>query len=150
GIMAPEYLRENIVSNKVDVFSFGQLVLETISGGITYGLVSNAYRNLNYQVWRNWLEGTPSNIIDPRINVDSSSITRFIEIGLLCIQEDAADRPTMEQVVDMLLYNSPVSLLIPKVPAWVISEISNDISSDDISSNHGDYDSVAVEELGPR
>ena len=66
-------------------------------------------------------------------------MTRFIQIGLLCIQEDAADRPTMEQVVDMLLDNSSVALLIPKFPAWVIVD---------------DYDSVAVEEfaleLGPR
>ncbi|PWA70328.1 serine-threonine/tyrosine-protein kinase catalytic domain-containing protein [Artemisia annua] len=154
-IMAPEYIRENILSNKVDVFSFGLLVLETISGRRTiscYG--SKANRMLNYHIWRNWLKGTPSNIIDPRINVDSCSMTRFIEIGLLCIQEDAADRPTMEQVVDILLEKSYVALLIPKVPAWVISEYSNDTSSDDISSNDDDYDSVAVEEfaleLGPR
>nr|GEY33015.1 serine-threonine/tyrosine-protein kinase catalytic domain-containing protein [Tanacetum cinerariifolium] len=108
----------------------------------------------DFTVWRNWLKGTPSNIIDPRINVDSSSMIRFIEIGLLCIQEDAADRPKMEQVVDMLLDNSSAALLIPKVPAWVISEESNDTSSDNITSNHGDYDYVAVEEfaleLGPR
>nr|GEU59364.1 kinase-like domain-containing protein [Tanacetum cinerariifolium] len=107
-----------------------------------------------FKVWRNWLKGTPSNIIDPRINVDSSSMIRFIEIGLLCIQEDAADRPTMEQVVDMLLDNSSAALLIPKIPAWVISEESNDTSSDNVTSNHDDYDSVAVEEfaleLGPR
>ncbi|GJZ04216.1 serine-threonine/tyrosine-protein kinase catalytic domain-containing protein [Tanacetum coccineum] len=152
--MAPEYVRENILSNKVDVFSFGLLVLETISGGEIYGYVSEKNRNLDYQVWRNWLEGTPSNIIDSRIYVDSSSMTRFIQIGLLCIQEDAADRPTMEQVVDMLLDESSVALLIPKVPAWVISEDSDTTSSEDISSNHYDYDSVAVEEfeleLGPR
>ncbi|GJR01534.1 kinase RLK-Pelle-CrRLK1L-1 family protein [Tanacetum coccineum] len=115
-IMAPEYSKGNICSNKVDVFSFGILVLETISG-------RNLDRKLNYQVWRNWLKGTPSNIIDPRINVNSSSMTRFIEIGLLCIQEDAAYRPTMEQVVDMLVDKSSVALLIRKVPAWVTTRV---------------------------
>ena len=73
-------------------------------------------------------------------------MTRFIQIGLLCIQEDAADRPTMEQVVDMLLDNSSVALLIPKVPAWVTSEDSNDTSSNEFASVIS-YDYVAVEEF---
>ncbi|KAM0020348.1 putative non-specific serine/threonine protein kinase [Helianthus debilis subsp. tardiflorus] len=66
-------------------------------------------------VERNWLEGTVFNIINPRIDVDSSTMTRFIEIGLLCVQEDAADRPTMEEVVGMLLGSSSLTLPVSKL-----------------------------------
>ncbi|GKG37620.1 hypothetical protein Tco_0456843, partial [Tanacetum coccineum] len=47
----------------------------------------------------------------------------------------------------MLVDKSSVALLIRKVPAWVISEDSDATSSEDISSNHYDYDSVAAEEF---
>ncbi|KAL4588453.1 hypothetical protein LXL04_001343 [Taraxacum kok-saghyz] len=53
-------------------------------------------------VWRNWFEGKCSNIIRRGLHVESSSITRIIHIGLLCVQTDAADRPTMKEVVSML------------------------------------------------
>ncbi|KAI3803268.1 hypothetical protein L1987_31418 [Smallanthus sonchifolius] len=59
---------------------------------------------------RNWLEGTLSDIIDPRIDVDSILMTKFVEIGLLCVQEDASVRPKMEEVVDMLLGTSSLTL----------------------------------------
>lgn len=68
------------------------------------------------------MEGTSSNILDPRIHGNPSSITRFIHIGLLCVQEDADKRPTMEEVVGMLTNSSSINLPIPKeyVPPWMI------------------------------
>ncbi|KAI3803267.1 hypothetical protein L1987_31417 [Smallanthus sonchifolius] len=54
--------------------------------------------------------GTLSDIIDPRIDVDSILMTKFVEIGLLCVQEDASVRPKMEEVVDMLLGTSSLTL----------------------------------------
>ncbi|KAF5787823.1 putative protein kinase RLK-Pelle-DLSV family [Helianthus annuus] len=59
---------------------------------------------------RNWWEGTLSNIIDPRIDIDSFFMTKFVKIGLLCVQENATFRPTMEEVVDMLLGTSSPAL----------------------------------------
>lgn len=44
--MAPEYIAENILSTKVDVFSFGLLVLETISGRTAYSFRYDANENL--------------------------------------------------------------------------------------------------------
>ena len=66
------------------------------------------------QVWSNWVEGTYSNIVDPRINtnVDSTVMKSLIQIGLLCIQ-DGKDRPTMEEVVGMLIGTSSIDLPIP-------------------------------------
>lgn len=68
------------------------------------------------------MEETYSNIIDPKIDVDSSSMIRFIEIGLLCVQEDPSVRPTMEEVVDMLLGNTSLTLLVSQMHARIIKE----------------------------
>ena len=88
--------------------------------------------------------GTSSSITDTRINVDSNLITRFIEIGLLCTQWDATDRPTIEEVVDMLLGNSSPTLRLYTIQARPI--INNEID-DWIIDNTDDYDTGAVEEF---
>lgn len=77
-------------------------------------------------------------------------MTRFIHIGLLCIQDDPVDRPTMEEVVDMLLVDSSVALPTLKVPAWMIEDDSDDPDDsndlDYITSIHDDDDdSVALQ-----
>ena len=65
------------------------------------------------------MEGTYSNIVDPRIsiNVDPTFMKRLIQIGLLCIQY-GKDRPTMEEVVGMLLGTSSIDLPILEKPVW--------------------------------
>lgn len=68
------------------------------------------------------MEGTLSNIIDPRIDVGSSSFTSFFEIGLLCVQADPLDRPTMEEVVSMLRDSSSLDLPVTKMRAMIIRE----------------------------
>ncbi|KAF5776753.1 putative protein kinase RLK-Pelle-DLSV family [Helianthus annuus] len=110
GYRAPEYLIKGVLSTKADVYSVGVLILEAVTAKRTPDCMF-PFRNVE----RNWLEGTVSNIIDPRIDVDSSTMTRFIEIGLLCVQENAADRPTMEEVVGMLLGSSSLTLLVSKL-----------------------------------
>ncbi|KAJ9538316.1 hypothetical protein OSB04_031049 [Centaurea solstitialis] len=96
-----EYLR------KADVFAFGMLVLEIIRGQRSDG-------NFIHYAWRHWWKGKASNIIDPTMDVDSSIITRCIQIALLCVQEDADERPSMAEVVVMLLKGSSLTLRIPK------------------------------------
>ncbi|KAI3711912.1 hypothetical protein L1987_70461 [Smallanthus sonchifolius] len=118
--VAPEYTSFANMSTKADVYSLGVLVLETITGTPEFMFP------LKY-VERKWLDGTLSDIIDPRIDIDSSSITRFFEIGLLCVQKLAKDRPTMEEVVGMLLGSLSHSLPVSKMRARVTGECSNSV-----------------------
>jgi hypothetical protein len=70
------------------------------------------------QAWRNWREGKAINIIDPSLsNISKDEIMRWIHIGLLCIQENIVDRPTMASVALMLNSNS-LTLSIPSKPAY--------------------------------
>lgn len=70
------------------------------------------------QAWRNWREGTALNLVDPTLGSGSRpEMIRCIHIGLLCVQENVADRPTMASVVLMLNSNS-LTLPVPKQPAF--------------------------------
>ncbi|KAK4267935.1 hypothetical protein QN277_024653 [Acacia crassicarpa] len=104
GYMAPEYALHGQFSIKSDVFSFGILVLEIISGKKNNSVYDEEdARDLLSFAWKNWREGTTYNLVDPILNNGSrNEIMRCIHIGLLCVEENVADRPTMAQLVLML------------------------------------------------
>ncbi|KAL3740518.1 hypothetical protein ACJRO7_021750 [Eucalyptus globulus] len=131
GYMAPEYAMHGNFSIKSDVFSFGVLVLEIVSGQRNNLFqVSNNTKVLTSYVWKNWREGTISNIIDPCITFSlSTEIVRCVHIGLLCVQENVANRPTMTSVLLMLNSHS-VTPQVPSQPAFFLhSGNESDMSS---------------------
>ncbi|KAD2393990.1 hypothetical protein E3N88_40967 [Mikania micrantha] len=140
--LAPEYMMYGDLSTKADVYSFGVLILQIITG--RKNMTSDIFPWGRLEtVKKNWLEETLSDIIDPRIDVDSSSMTSFVEIGLLCLQEDAADRPIMEEVVSMLVDRSSLALPVAKMREMITTtrEHATGISSplDDDDSYDGYY-----------
>ncbi|XP_022886512.1 putative receptor-like protein kinase At4g00960 [Olea europaea var. sylvestris] len=163
GYMAPEYVMHGQFSVKSDVFSFGVLVLEIICGQKT-----NNFRNRESMddllscVWKNWHEGTAANIIDPVLRASLNSlrdILRCIHIGLLCVQENSTNRPTMASVV-LMLSSSSLTLSVPLQPAFFLPgsfdlEISlpceNGSSNDQSNNNaHLSTNDVSMSELYPR
>ncbi|KAK7269966.1 hypothetical protein RIF29_22791 [Crotalaria pallida] len=112
GYMAPEYALHGQFSVKSDVFSFGVLVLEIVCGTKNSGV-----EDLVGHAWKNWREGTVANIVDPSITEGSrNEIMRCIHIGLLCVQENVADRPTMASIL-LMLNSYSVTLPLPSQPA---------------------------------
>ncbi|XP_034933308.1 cysteine-rich receptor-like protein kinase 29 [Populus alba] len=119
GYMAPEYVIRGHFSVKSDVYSFGVLVLEIVSGRKIGGSgIGDDGEDLLTYSWRKWNDGTPLDIIDPTLNIGPrSEIMRCINIGLVCVQENEALRPTMAQV-SMMLSNYSVTLAAPSKPAF--------------------------------
>ncbi|KAK4284430.1 hypothetical protein QN277_001263 [Acacia crassicarpa] len=141
GYMAPEYVIHGQCSMKSDVYSFGVLVLEIISGKKNNSFFNENFYGLLEFAWQNWRQGNGSNIIDPLlINDDSGNeIMRCIHVGLLCVQENAVDRPTMASVGVMLSSHS-LSLPVPSKPAFLMnstSSILKDSSSEATRSSEG-------------
>ncbi|XXG69380.1 hypothetical protein AAC387_Pa06g2267 [Persea americana] len=122
GYMAPEYAMEGLFSVKSDVFSFGVLVLEILSGrkNNRFYVLGNAQSLLQY-TWRLWNEGRGLEVLDPLMleSCSTSEALRWIHIGLLCVQEDAADRPTMSTIV-VMLGSENVTLPQPTRPAFSV------------------------------
>ncbi|XP_034892299.1 cysteine-rich receptor-like protein kinase 14 isoform X2 [Populus alba] len=121
GYIAPEYAWQGQFSDKSDVFSFGVLVLEIVSGQKPSFRNGDDIENLTSHAWRRWREGAALDLIDPILrNGSTAEMMRCIHIGLLCVQENVADRPTMASVV-LMLSNSSLTLQIPFEPALFIS-----------------------------
>ncbi|XP_031126160.1 putative receptor-like protein kinase At4g00960 isoform X2 [Ipomoea triloba] len=120
GYLAPEYLQKGELSIKTDVYSFGVLVLEIICGQKCFDVLNERTigRFLTSYAWKQWINGSPSNIIHPMLRGVSSpvdDIIKCIQVALLCIQVKAEDRPTMSEVVQMLS-NLSMSLPVPLAP----------------------------------
>nr|GME00622.1 putative receptor-like protein kinase At4g00960 [Ipomoea batatas] len=123
GYIAPEYARFGTYSDKSDVYSFGVLVLEIISGQRNTIQSGNSRKDLLSEVWTEWEKGSTLNVIDRLLKVPSSpkeEIKRCIHVALLCVQENAIDRPKMSEVHDMLSRNylPPMKLPKPSVPGF--------------------------------
>ncbi|KAK7280220.1 hypothetical protein RJT34_25282 [Clitoria ternatea] len=144
GYMAPEYAMHGQFSVKSDVFSFGVLVLEILSGRKNHGIRHE--ENIEYLLsfaWRNWRNGLATNIIDPILNSGSQSeMMRCIHIGLLCVQENVADRPTMIAVVRMLNGDS-ITLPIPTEPAFYMENRSGNLQD----MQQWEFTSTATQQL---
>ncbi|XP_074364761.1 cysteine-rich receptor-like protein kinase 10 isoform X2 [Apium graveolens] len=169
GYMAPEYAMYGQFSAKSDVFSFGVLILEILSGQKNHSFQNGQnVEDLASFAWKNWKEGAPSNVVDPVLRNCSGSIhemIRCIHIGLLCVQENVADRPTMASVV-LMLNSFSVTIPVPSEPAFfmqsssthevalptntVISRVSN--KSSNIKSNSDNYsiNETSFSDLYPR
>ncbi|XP_030513640.1 G-type lectin S-receptor-like serine/threonine-protein kinase At4g27290 isoform X2 [Rhodamnia argentea] len=133
GYMAPEYAIDGLFSVKSDVFSFGILILEIISGKRNRGLF-HSNQNLIGHAWRLYAEGRPLDLIDPCLDRSCilSEVLRCIHLSFLCLQHHPEDRPSMASVVVML--GSESALPPPKQPGFLIDR--NPFEGDSSSSKH--------------
>ncbi|KAJ0989149.1 hypothetical protein J5N97_007505 [Dioscorea zingiberensis] len=113
GYMAPEYAMNGYLSAKADVFSFGVLILEIVSGrkNLDRQLDEERVDLLTY-TWKLFGEERTLELVDPSLaSYNSEQAALCIQIGLLCCQALVADRPDMYSVHLML---SSDSFTLPK------------------------------------
>ncbi|PRQ20742.1 putative protein kinase RLK-Pelle-DLSV family [Rosa chinensis] len=121
GYMSPEYAMGGIFSEKSDVYSFGVLVLEIISGkkNVSFYCYDQQLGFLAY-VWKLWNEGRALELVDEVLgdSYSSSEVMTCVHVGLLCVQDNAPDRPTMTDVASIL--SSEKDGPHPKRPVFTI------------------------------
>ncbi|KAJ6999617.1 hypothetical protein NC653_010369 [Populus alba x Populus x berolinensis] len=101
------------------------------------------------EVWDLWREGRALEVVDTLMgdSYPEDQVLRCIQIGLLCVQESAMDRPSMSDVVFML--SNDTSLPSPKQPAFVTKE--SYYSGDPLTSEGShSINEVTITMLGPR
>ncbi|KAK7324621.1 hypothetical protein VNO77_28335 [Canavalia gladiata] len=119
GYMPPEYAVHGHFSMKSDVFSFGVIILEIVSGKKNRGFSDpEHFLNLLGHAWRLWTEGRPTKLMDAFLGerCTPSEVIRCIHVGLLCVQQRPEDRPDMSAVILML--NGEKLLPQPKAPGF--------------------------------
>ncbi|XP_059633859.1 putative receptor protein kinase ZmPK1 [Cornus florida] len=119
GYMAPEWVFNLPITSKVDVYSFGIVVLEMVTGKSAITSV-NAIGNEGEMKQRRlvkWVREKRSRgalmtslikeIIDPMMNgnYDMDKMEILVGVALHCVEEDKDARPTMSQVIEMLLHH---------------------------------------------
>ncbi|KAL8045124.1 hypothetical protein ABFX02_08G092600 [Erythranthe guttata] len=143
GYMSPEYAMHGNFSIKSDVFSFGVLVLEIMSGQKNRSIrIGDNVEDLLTFTWKNWREGTTENMIDPVLRAAGTDSLRdmikCIHIGLLCVQENAAKRPTMASIL-LMLSSSTMTMPVPSEPAFFMTSTFGQDTS--LSHNYDDSNS---------
>ncbi|CAN6199283.1 unnamed protein product [Urochloa humidicola] len=124
GYMAPEYAVQGRVSPKVDVFSFGVLLLEIVTRRRNSSSYDCDTVNLLSDVWNCWTKGTMPQMLDQTLEGYSrTQALRCIQIGLLCAQPDPDDRPDIASVVAMLTRDN-MELQAPAQPAFYFGRAS--------------------------
>ncbi|KAF2544647.1 hypothetical protein F2Q68_00031656 [Brassica cretica] len=134
GYMSPEYAWAGLFSEKSDIYSFGVLMLEIISGEkISRFTFGDERKGLVAYAWESWCESGGFNLLDRDLNHSCKAyeVSRCVQVGLLCVQHEAADRPNTLQVMSMI--TSTTDLPIPKQPIFAVQtqnvETSNDVST---------------------
>ncbi|KAE8686675.1 Cysteine-rich receptor-like protein kinase 25 [Hibiscus syriacus] len=156
GYMSPEYAMHGQFSVKSDTYSFGVLILEIVSGERN----NNFYQkdgadDLISYAWKHWKNGTPLEILDPVLkdNYSRNEVMRCIQIGLLCVQEDPVERPTMA-TIDMMLNSYSVTLPSPNQPGFFFNSRTEGkmLESDQSTSRSIPWsiNEVSITELDPR
>ncbi|GLT46118.1 hypothetical protein SLA2020_198980 [Shorea laevis] len=153
GYISPEYAFHGLVSIKTDVFSFGVLLLEIVSGRKNNSHYHTEHPlNLIGFVWQLWTDDRGLELIDPTLDefCPHDQILRCIHISLLCVQDHAVDRPTMSDVVSMLS-NETLSLPEPNQPGFFITTANvKEAGVLKINSHHCSINQVSISVMEAR
>ncbi|URE20777.1 LRR receptor-like serine threonine-protein kinase [Musa troglodytarum] len=130
GYLAPEYAMRGHLTEKADVFAFGVVVLEVLSGR------SNADQSLKNEkvyllewAWNLREKQCELELVDPKLSTfDEAQAIRIINVALLCTQASPMLRPSMSRVVAMLTGDIGVSEVKSR-PGYLTDWQFNDLSS---------------------
>ncbi|KAH0984154.1 hypothetical protein GBA52_011331 [Prunus armeniaca] len=145
GYMAPEYAKNGKFSTKSDAFSFGVLVMEIITGRKNSSFRN--FSNIQSYAWQHWANGTALELLDPRLGDQwpRYEVLKCFHIGLLCVQEAPAERPTMSEVV-MMLNSYTINSTVPSQPAFYVRQ-ENSADSQQSVARLKSYGALELDQL---
>ncbi|PIN11575.1 Serine/threonine protein kinase [Handroanthus impetiginosus] len=105
GYVAPEYANSGLLNEKSDIYSYGVLLLEAVTGRdpVDYGRPAN---EVNLVEWLKMMVGNrrAEEVVDPNLEVRPTTrgLKRALLVALRCVDPDSEKRPKMSHVVRML------------------------------------------------
>ncbi|OVA01984.1 Protein kinase domain [Macleaya cordata] len=106
GYLAPEWVANLPVTSKSDVYSYGMVLLEIVSGRRNFEVSEETGRK-KFSTWayEEFERGNVFSIVDKKLaehEVDMEQVMRAVQVSFWCIQEQPSQRPKMGKVVQML------------------------------------------------
>ncbi|KAK4712785.1 hypothetical protein R3W88_018692 [Solanum pinnatisectum] len=152
GYIPPEYAIEGRYSTKSDVFSFGVLLLQIISGKkntCLYGPDDNL--NLLEYAFEMWKDGKGMEFMDQSLDdtTHSCKLLKCMQIALLCLQKDPLDRPTMLEISSMFKNIENLVMNSPKRPAFSTRQDEDQVGNN-IPNGELDIDNATITQLVAR
>ncbi|QCD99196.1 L-type lectin-domain containing receptor kinase IX.1-like [Vigna unguiculata] len=116
GYLAPEYIKEGRVSKESDMYSFGVLALEIACGRRTYQDGEDNHVPLTKWVWKHYVDGNILNAADEELKMDFDiyEMKCLLTVGIWCTLQDHKERPTSEQVINVLKQEVPLPMFSAK------------------------------------
>ncbi|XP_057849924.1 G-type lectin S-receptor-like serine/threonine-protein kinase At2g19130 [Cryptomeria japonica] len=113
GYLAPEWIADVPITVKADVYSYGQMLLELVSGRKNF-VPTASPRKQYYPRWslKEMLQGNIESVSDPRLGskVDLDQVELLVKVAFQCIEGNSFSRPSMEEVVRMIEGSMNVSM----------------------------------------
>ncbi|CAL5364988.1 unnamed protein product [Camellia sinensis] len=122
GYTAPEYAIHGQLSEKVDTYSFGIVVLEIVSGRRCNEMTAKSTEFLLEQAWKLYEDGMHLKLVDETLDTNeyrAEKVKKVIEIALMCTQSPVSTRPTMSEVVVLLVSDRSMEVTRPTQPTLI-------------------------------
>uniref|UniRef100_A0A0D3G0D3 non-specific serine/threonine protein kinase n=1 Tax=Oryza barthii TaxID=65489 RepID=A0A0D3G0D3_9ORYZ len=138
GYLAPEYAMRGRLTEKVDVFAFGVVLLETLAGRPNYDDALEEDKIYIFEwAWELYENNYPLGVVDPRLTeYNGEEALRAIRVALLCTQGSPHQRPSMSRVVTMLAGDVEVPEVVTKpsyITEWQIKGGNTSFMGSDVS-----------------
>jgi serine/threonine protein kinase len=150
GYLAPEWLANLPITSKSDVYGYGMVLLEIVSGRRNFEVSAETHRQ-KFCVWayEEFEKGNVKAILDKRLadqEVDMEQVVRAVKVSFWCIQEQPSQRPMMSKVVQML--EGITEIERPPAPK-ALTEGSINGSSINVTSNISAFSTTAASGPAP-
>ncbi|XXG68630.1 hypothetical protein AAC387_Pa06g1675 [Persea americana] len=143
GYLAPEYAMRGHLTEKADVFAFGVVTLEILSGRPNSSLNEDPEKMYLLEwAWHLYENNRALELVDPALSeFNEGQATQMIGVALLCIQASPMLRPPMSRVIAMLLGDIEVSTVTTR-PGYLTDLPFRDTSSFMTDSTSGASTSI--------
>jgi len=158
GYLAPEYAMWGKVSESCDVYSFGILLLELVSGRKPIEKLPGGLKRTITE-WAEPLisKGKFREVVDPKLrgNFDENEVKRAINVAALCVQSEPEKRPNMKQVVKLLKgqESEEKKVSVTRIDSIKYSEEllaldePSDEELDDATASYGVFSAIEVQNM---
>ncbi|XP_002461030.2 L-type lectin-domain containing receptor kinase IX.1 [Sorghum bicolor] len=139
GFRAPEYVYNGKATRKTDIFAFGVLVLEIVTGKRAVGK-DVQFGHVTDWVWKLHAEGNLLAAVDVVLTAtsefDADEAIQLLQLGMACSSPNPSDRPSMTDAVQIISKSvPPPDIPLSKPPlVWPPEGWGNPSSTSDYST----------------